>query len=1116
MLGPLEVVTDGSARVPARQLRVLLAALLVKPRSPVAPEALIEAMWAGRRSLDASPTLRRHIARARAEFGVEIEATSAGYRIVADDRDVDGAQLITAVRNARQGVAGETLRGALRLWRSAPFPELIDWGPGRLAAAALAEARIEGLELLVRSELDRAAPSAELIAELRSIVDEHQYREAFWVLLVLALYRSGRQSEALEAVQTARRALAEDLGVLPGPELVAIERAVLEHASEIRLPVAHSLLLPLPLRLRPEVTPLVGRAEPLRALLRAWERVQLDHAGVLAVVEGEAGVGKSRLASEFAAAVSDGGGHVTFGRCERHGVAPFEPLAGVLRDLLRTGSTPPPPLRPTLASLLGDLVGPLSPHAHPPDAATLADAVASWLADLALQRPFVIVVDDLHWLSPSGALLLRALVERVISGAPILLLALARSEAAGSLDYLIERCDTHIGLEPLTDGQLRELAVSLGIDPAADVTELRHATGGVPLLLELFSPLGQGRARTLSHRVSELGAVASALLQVASLEPGEFHLDVVAAAANVHRTAALDALDRAAGAHVVDEVGIGRYRFRHAIIQGAVADSLSATRRAGHHLRLAEATLQFNPHALGRRAHHLDLAGPDHAAAAVDALLQAGRRSVDQGAAHEALSFVERAAHRIASLPNERQPPFNVTLLDCRIVRARALALIGDPAWRSAALDAAERADRMGDVDRLVDAALVTQRILGADGLRRTDLRRIALLQRALARLESAFDPRRAMVAAALADALRDSDDHRTAELLRTGVVSLAGGDGLPARQRAQLLIRVSGLFDGHGATATRIAAASGLADLHAQHPFDVSVRQMAAYANVLAAAASADGAALQRWLGVLALGIGEPEAPLAPWSVPLCRSWWALANGYIEHAESYAAEARAAGERIGLADAAAIHAAQTFAIAYERQPGTLTRRRWAQARSEAGLGAGSGAYDVLLLADEEPSAARALLDVGVAEQFADAERAAERLTALYAYVLAAARLDHADAAAALYRLLSPACGSMISTSISLCPSVDFACAQCALTSQAWDRVAEHLDAAEVLHRRLGASRFVAETALLRGESALYGAGDPALARALAVDVVHYATRRHLQRLADRGNALAARLAQLR
>lgn len=165
-----------------------------------------------------------------------------------------------------------------------------------------------------------------------------------------------------------------------------------------------------------------------------------------------------------------------------------------------------------------------------------------------------------------------------------------------------------------------------------------------------------------------------------------------------------------------------------------------------------------------------------------------------------------------------------------------------------------------------------------------------------------------------------------------------------------------------------------------------------------------------------------------------------------------------------------------------------------------------------MFLVEEDPPAARAVLERSLRDGFADADDAPERLTALYAYVPSAAALDHAPAALALYELLHASCGSMISTGLSLHPSVDLACAWCALTFGDWECAASHLAAADRLHERLGASRFIAQSTLLRGELELRRpGGDRARAASLAAEVTAYAEPRRLRRLAAGAAALTAR-----
>src|SRR4029077_19699904 len=124
--------------------------------------------------------------------------------------------------------ADARVSGLLALWRGVPFEELGDWPPAVFARERLRELRADALDARAASRVARGAAS---VAELTDLVNEDPLREPRWGLLMLALYRAGRQTEALQAFQRARKTLTVEFGLEPGPNLVALERAILDHDS---------------------------------------------------------------------------------------------------------------------------------------------------------------------------------------------------------------------------------------------------------------------------------------------------------------------------------------------------------------------------------------------------------------------------------------------------------------------------------------------------------------------------------------------------------------------------------------------------------------------------------------------------------------------------------------------------------------------------------------------------------------------------------------------------------------------------------------------------------------------------------------------------------------------
>src|SRR5262245_32235175 len=214
VLGPLEVLDDGGRAldVGGQKRRALLAILLLHANEVVSSDRLIEALWEGEPPETAQKTLQVHVSRLRKALGRNrLETIGFGYRLQIDDDELD------LHRFHHFAADGEPHR-ALALWRG---PPLADFSMQRFAQ--LEVARLEDLRLACLEErIDRdlaAGRHAALVGELEALVSEHPLRERLRAQLMLALYRSGRQAEALEAYHRTRRYLDEELGLEPGEDL---------------------------------------------------------------------------------------------------------------------------------------------------------------------------------------------------------------------------------------------------------------------------------------------------------------------------------------------------------------------------------------------------------------------------------------------------------------------------------------------------------------------------------------------------------------------------------------------------------------------------------------------------------------------------------------------------------------------------------------------------------------------------------------------------------------------------------------------------------------------------------------------------------------------------------
>ena len=281
---------------------MVLEALVVRPGDVLRPDQLADALWGEALPVSWPKVVQGCVARLRKTLGrAAIETTGGGYRLALTGDSLDVCRFEHLVRRGRELAAvGEpdraatTLSRALRLWRGDPLEHVDTWGPGRNEAARLAELRRTVEEDVLDARL-AAGEHREVAAEAELRVAEEPLRERRWAILALAQYRCGRQAAALRTLSRARGRLVDQLGIEPGPELVALETAILRQDHDLRAPPASAIaagacpykgLVPYDVS---DADTFFGRDAEVAACIERLERV------AVLVVAGPSGCGKSSL-----------------------------------------------------------------------------------------------------------------------------------------------------------------------------------------------------------------------------------------------------------------------------------------------------------------------------------------------------------------------------------------------------------------------------------------------------------------------------------------------------------------------------------------------------------------------------------------------------------------------------------------------------------------------------------------------------------------------------------------------------------------------------------------------------------------------------------------------------
>ena len=303
VLGPLEV-RDGERLIelPPGKQRSLVAALLPAGRT-VSADTLIEDLWGKRPPTSARNMLQVYVSKLRKALGATaIETVPTGYRLRSDAVAVDTERFESLFDHGREALAAgdaagaaEKLSDALALWRGTAYADCRYEAFAQAEAGRLEELRLACLEARIDADL-ALGRHATLIAELEALILEQPLREGLRAQLIVALYQSGRQAEALAQYQAARRMLADELGLEPSPELRDLERMILSQDPDLAV---SSPSVRLPSNLPAQPTTFIGRHAELAEAAELFRRPEVR----LLTLTGPGGSGKTRLALQLAGAL---------------------------------------------------------------------------------------------------------------------------------------------------------------------------------------------------------------------------------------------------------------------------------------------------------------------------------------------------------------------------------------------------------------------------------------------------------------------------------------------------------------------------------------------------------------------------------------------------------------------------------------------------------------------------------------------------------------------------------------------------------------------------------------------------------------------------------------------
>jgi DNA-binding SARP family transcriptional activator len=1049
VLGPLEVLGRNAALIdlPSVSQRRLICFLLVRG-AMVSADSLAE-------HLEVSPgALRTTVSRLRRILGfATLVSAPPGYQLRADALDArEFEDCLAAAAAADDATAARRLlEKGISLWRGDAYVEFAHEQWAMAESRRLAELRAGAVEDLAELLLDGGEWSA-ATATLEPLIAAHPFRDRPRGLLMRALADAGRRVDALRAFQDYRRFLIDEVGTEPSPELVSLDRAIARHDA-----VGDRTELPLPARLvatsAQSPFSFFGRTDELKVLEGLHKRSTTEHRLGVVLISGEPGVGKTSLVAQAARSVHLGGATVLYGGGDEDLAVPYKPWVEALTPLVQ--GFPDEVLRRftennglTLARLVPDLARRLGQPAPAPAAESDAErfmvmeSVVRFLTAASAETPLLVVLDDLHWADAASLQLLGQLAH---SSEPMAVTVvgtfrdsdLSRSHPLTPLLARLHREPTVerlalVGLEDFEIIGLMEAAAghTLPDEGVALAHALRRETGGNPFfIVEMLRHLAQegifvqgddgiwrltvdlddiglptSVREVVAQRVANLGAETEMALATASVVGRDFDLSVLAVVLEQDELELSDLLGGATMAGLLEEVAgdAERYRFVHALIQHTLYQDLSATRRRRAHLQVAEVledTDTDDPERLAALARHwLAATLQADVTKAVYYARRAGQVALGAYAPADAVAWFSQALE-VLDRHGASEADRGRLLVELSVAQNHA----GMPEHRQTLLAAAEIAQRLGDADLLMAAALGGRR--GFGGMTETDLERAALFQAALSALGQRAPSQRALLLGSLAE-VTDSRDWRQRRELADEAVSLA--EGLDDAAKLDVVLSCYQFRAQPERSAERLAETAWACET-ADRLGDPVFRHRARYHRIHACMEVGDLLEVDRRIEEMGPLVERTGLPYCRWQLLGTRTWRAILAGDLATGERLNDEAVAVASDIGAPEALGVWGAVLFDLRVHQGRVEELIDAFAQTAAEnpaipvlrVALAAG---YCLIGRADE----ASPLVEHDVSTGFTEMPRDLTWLTAMVWAQESAVALRHQEAAAILYDLLDP------------------------------------------------------------------------------------------------------------